>query len=428
MNKRAFMKLTAGFGAMSAMGSALASSASVSTSGQQSNALQPITGNVKPISKAEHEGRIKKAQQLMVKQGLSALVIEPGASMTYFSGMQWWRSERLTALVIPQEGQPAVVTPFFEAPSVKESLAIDAEVRVWQEHESPFVQVNEALKARRLDKGKIGFENTVRYFVLNGLMSLMTKCEHVPAEPVILGCRMYKSNHELQLMHKANEVTLKAYEHVYSQLEVGMAQSDVKQIMAAAQQQLGGSSIWGLVLFNEASAYPHGTSQKQVISEGSTVLMDCGCAVHGYQSDISRTWVFGEPSKKQREVWNAVHKGQQIAFEKAQNGTPTGKVDDAVRDYYETLGYGPAYALPGLSHRTGHGIGMEGHEKVNFVHGETTKLAPGMCLSNEPGIYIPGEFGVRLEDCLYMTESGPAWFTEPPESLDKPLGRLSQMA
>ena len=147
-----------------------------------------------------------------------------------------------------------------------------------------------------------------------------------------------------------------------------------------------------------------------------------------YQSDISRTWVFGEPSKKQREVWNAVHKGQQIAFEKAQNGMPTGKVDDAVRDYYETLGYGPAYALPGLSHRTGHGIGMEGHEKVNFVHGETTKLAPGMCLSNEPGIYIPGEFGVRLEDCLYMTESGPAWFTEPPESLDKPLGRLSPMA
>ncbi|WP_170826578.1 M24 family metallopeptidase [Alteromonas confluentis] len=428
MNKRAFMKLTAGFGAMTAMGSALASNASVSTSGQQSNALQPITGNVKPISKAEHEGRIKKAQQLMVKQGLSALVIEPGASMTYFSGMQWWRSERLTALVIPQEGQPAVVTPFFEAPSVKESLAIDAEVRVWQEHESPFVQVNEALKARKLDKGKIGFENTVRYFVLNGLMSLMTKCEHVPAEPVILGCRMYKSTHELELMHKANEVTLKAYEHVYSQLEIGMAQSDVKQIMAAAQQQLGGSSIWGLVLFNEASAYPHGTSQKQVISEGSTVLMDCGCAVHGYQSDISRTWVFGEPSKKQREVWNAVHKGQQIAFEKAQNGTPTGKVDDAVREYYETLGYGPAYALPGLSHRTGHGIGMEGHEKVNFVHGETTKLAPGMCLSNEPGIYIPGEFGVRLEDCLYMTESGPAWFTEPPESLDKPLGRLSPMA
>lgn len=422
MNKRLFLKLTAGLGAMSAIG------ASAATGSSEKTALQAITGDVKPISKAEHEARIQKAQKLMAEQGLSALVIEPGASMTYFSGMQWWRSERLTALVIPKEGKPTVVTPFFEAPSVKESLAVDADVRVWQEHESPFEQVNEALKALKLNKGKIGFENTVRYFVLNGLMALMTDCEHVPAEPVILGCRMYKSAHELQLMHKANEITLRAYEQVYTQMEAGMSQSDVKQIMAATQQQLGGSSTWGLVLFNEASAYPHGTSQKQVISEGSIVLMDCGCAVHGYQSDISRTWVFGEASKKQRDVWNAVHKGQQIAFETAQTGTATGKVDDAVRAYYETLGYGPAYALPGLSHRTGHGIGMEGHEKVNFVHGETTKLAPGMCLSNEPGIYLPGEFGVRLEDCLYMTESGPAWFTEPPESIDKPMGRLSPFA
>jgi len=177
-------------------------------------------------------------------------------------------------------------------------------------------------------------------------------------------------------------------------------------------------------LFGPASAYPHGTSQPQEIEEGQIVLMDCGCQVQGYQSDISRTFVYGEPGKRQREVWDTVRKGQEIAFETAKIGTPAGAIDDAVRKYYESLGYGPGYATPGLSHRTGHGIGMDGHERVNFVHNESTPLAPGMCFSNEPGIYIFDEFGVRLEDCLYMTEDGPAWFTVPPDSLDDPIGRM----
>ena len=177
-----------------------------------------------------------------------------------------------------------------------------------------------------------------------------------------------------------------------------------------------------MVLIGEAAAYPHGTRQRQVLREREVVLMDCGCTVEGYQADISRTFVFGEPTAEQRKVWNEVARGQQIAFETAQVGTPAGAVDDAVRRYYESLGYGPRYGLPGLSHRTGHGIGMEGHEPVNFVHGEETRLAPGMCLSNEPGLYLPGKFGVRLEDCLHMTGQWPRWFSKPAASIDDPMG------
>lgn len=390
--------------------------------------LKNITANANPISKAERQARIAKAQTLMAQFNVAAMVLEPGAAMDYFTGIQWWRSERLTAVIIPREGEIAVVCPFFEQPSIRESLMVGEDVRVWQEHESPFINIDRILKDRGVTKGKIAFEHSVRYFVLAGVMQKMPAMEHVSADPITRGCRMIKSPHEIQLMHKANEVTLTAYAHVYAQLKLGMSQGEVKQLMSDAQAQLGGSDIWNMALFDQASAYPHGTQQQLDLSEGSIVLMDCGCAVQGYQSDISRTFVFGEPSKKQREIWNNVRQGQQVAFAKAQIGTPAGKVDDAVRVYYQSLGLGPDYQLPGLSHRTGHGIGMEGHEPVNFVHNETTPLQTGMCFSNEPGIYIPGEFGVRLEDCIYMTNTGPQWFTTPPESLDSPLGKLAPLA
>jgi Xaa-Pro dipeptidase len=330
----------------------------------------------------------------------------------------------LTAIVIPREGDIAVVTPFFEEPSVRESMTFGNDVRTWHEHESPFERVTGILQDRGINSGKIGFEDTVRYFVVEGMKSASSDYEIVSALPVTLGCRMYKTAHEIALMKKANEVTLKAYAHVYNQLEKGMMPTDVRAVMGQAQAALGGKNVWGLILMGEASAYPHGTNQPQIVEDGQIVLMDCGCSVHGYQSDISRTFVFGEPTKRQREVWDTVKRGQEIAFEAAQLGTSAGAVDDAVRKYYESLGYGPGYKTPGLSHRTGHGIGMDGHESVNFVHGEKTKLAPGMCFSNEPGLYTSGEFGVRLEDCIYITDKGPAWFTTPPESLENPIGAL----
>lgn len=431
MDKRGFLKFS-GVGLASA--SLLAASAKASAQSTSDDAfytdnkLTDITGSVKPITAKERQARIKKAQSLMAEHDMAAIIIEPGAAMDYFTGIQWWRSERLTAVVIPREGDIAVVTPFFEAPSVKETLQVGKDIRVWQEHESPFEQVKQILKDRKVTKGNIGFEQSVRYFVLNGLMPLLPDMKNVSAEPVTLGCRMYKSAHELRLMHKANEITLQAYDHVYKNLEAGMSQGDVKGLMQSAQQKLGGSGIWTMALFNEASAYPHGTRQEQVLREGSVVLMDCGCSVHGYQSDISRTFVFGEASKKQRKVWQLVRDGQQRVFEQAQPGNTAGSVDERVRQFYNEQGYGPGYQLPGLSHRTGHGIGMEGHERVNFVKGEKQKLAPGMCFSNEPGIYIPGEFGVRLEDCLYITDKGPQWFTRPPQSLDKPIGELASLS
>jgi Xaa-Pro dipeptidase len=396
------------------------------------SALKSLTEHVIPISVKERQARIAKAQQLMQKHNIAAMILEPGAAMDYFSGIQWWRSERLTAVVIPKEGEIGVVCPFFEEPSIRESLAVGEDVRVWQEHESPFEQVKQILSDRKitqgaLNKGTIAFEDSVRYFVQRGIMSLLPNMQDTSAEPITLSCRMFKDKHELQLMHKANEITLRAYAHVWSKLELGMSQSDVKSLMSTAQSALGGSGVWNMALFNEASAYPHGTKQKQTIREGSIVLMDCGCSVEGYQSDISRTFVFGEPDKKQQKIWNTVREGQRIAFETATLGTPAGKVDDAVRAYYIKQGLGPDYTLPGLSHRTGHGIGMQGHEPVNFVHGETETLKAGMCFSNEPGIYLPGEFGVRLEDCVYMTDKGIQWFTVPPDSLASPIGKLAAL-
>lgn len=424
MNKRDFLKWSGAGIALSPLATLAASSKSNANETAGSTRLTDITASVSPISLKERQGRIEKAQALMKRHGMAAMLIEPGAAMDYFSGIQWWRSERLTALIIPQQGEVAVVTPFFEKPSVLESLKLGDDVRVWQEHESPFEVVAEILKSRGITSGNIGFESSVRYFVVTGVSKALPNLTIVPAEPVTLGCRMYKTTAELTLMHKANEVTLRAYDYVFSQLKEGMSQADVKGLMNRAQQQLGGSGTWCLALFNDASAYPHGTNAQQVIQEGSVILLDSGCSVHGYQSDISRTLVFKKPSQQVQDVWNTVREGQNVAFSAAKVGAPAGSVDDAVRAYYVTQGYDKDYALPGLSHRTGHGIGMEGHESVNFVRGETTPLNKGMCFSNEPGLYIPGKFGVRLEDCLYMTDNGPRYFTEPPESLAKPLGKL----
>jgi len=431
LTKRNLLKASGASLASLSITSSLNSNALAASTKDNSSAsagsLNNITTSSQAITAQERLSRISKAQALMQRQNMAAIIIEPGAAMDYFSGVQWWRSERLSALIIPREGPVAFVCPFFEEPSIRETLMVGDDVRVWQEHESPFEKIKQILNDRKITSGLIGFEESVRYFALKGVMNSLPAMQHTSAEPITRACRMIKSHNELRLMHKANEVTLRAYAHVFSQLEVGMSSADVNALMARAQANLGGEEAWNMALINEASAFPHGTKQQQKIKEGSIVLMDCGCSVHGYQSDISRTFVMGEPSKHQKTVWNTVRKGQEIAFEKAQVDVEAGKVDDAVRSFYQSLGFGPHYKLPGLSHRTGHGIGMEGHESVNFVHGEQEKLAAGMCFSNEPGIYIPGEFGVRLEDCIYITDKGPRWFTVPPDSLASPIGKIATL-
>ena len=405
-----------------AAGGALLTGPRLMAASPKPHALKPITGESKPIGRDERLRRIAAAQRLMRDQGLGALLIEPGASLDYFTGVQWWRSERLTAALIPVEGEPIVFTPFFEEPSVRESLAVPAAVRTWVEHEDPLALVAGALRDLKLATRPVGMEETVRYFAVDNLRKALPSVEIRSGAPVIRPLRMVKSPAELALMQNAADVTLAAYRHTYPRIQAGMTPADIGAIMNEATTALGGKPEFALVLLGEASAYPHGTGKPQQVREGEVVLMDCGCTVHGYQSDISRTFVFGQPSPEQRKVWDQMRRGQQIAFKAARVGVPAGSVDDNVRAQYEAWGYGPGYKLPGLSHRTGHGIGMEGHEPVNLVHGEATLLAPGMCFSDEPGLYLPGRFGVRIEDCFYMTAEGPRWFSTPPPSLDDPLG------
>ncbi|MFL6845796.1 MAG: M24 family metallopeptidase [Allosphingosinicella sp.] len=383
--------------------------------------LADMTGDVAPIGRPERMRRLDKARQLMRRNGLGAILVEPGASLDYFTGVQWWRSERLTAALIPADGEPIVFTPFFEEPSVRESLGIPAEVRTWQEDENPMALVAGALRDRKIANRPLGMEETVRFFAVDGLRKVLPRLDIRSAAPVVRGCRMIKSPAELALMQKASDITIAAFRYTHRRVEKGMTPSDIDTLIAKATRAMGGGYDGGLVLLGEASAYPHGSHKPQMVREGEVVLMDCGCSVHGYQSDISRTFVFGEPSREQRIVWDQVHRGQEIALAAARIGAPAGSVDDAVRRQYEAWGYGPRYKLPGTPHRTGHGIGMEGHEPVNLVHGETTPLAAGMCFSDEPGIYLPGKFGIRLEDCFHMTEAGPRFFSTPPPSIDRPL-------
>ncbi|NNU17712.1 aminopeptidase P family protein [Parvularcula sp. ZS-1/3] len=385
------------------------------------SAAQNIAASAKPITRAERMARLAKVQGLMRASNVRMLVIEPGASMIYFSGLRWWRSERPTLLLIPAEGEVGVVTPFFEEPSVQETIGVPASVRTWNENEDPFAVVRSYADDWKVGDGEIGIEESVRFFIADGIRTAIPSAKVVPGAPYVRACRMFKSPAELALMQVATDVTLAAYRDVHAAIEPGMRQQDVSALMSQRTRHHGGNVQFSMVLLNDASAYPHGTDAPQTVKEGGIVLMDCGCAVHDYESDVSRTFVLGEPTKKQREVWETVKRGQEIALENALVGREAGSVDRAVRSYYESLGWGPRYQTPGLSHRLGHGIGMEGHEPINLVESETMELAPGMCFSNEPGLYTFGEFGVRLEDCFAVTEDGPKLFSPLSKSITEPV-------
>jgi Xaa-Pro dipeptidase len=419
MNKRSFLKATT---ALTAGSLAPRIGFNAAREVDDIEMLKSLTKEAQPISKVEREDRIRKAQILMQAENIDALLLEAGSALIYFTGVKWRRSERFTGVIIPKEGDIVFITPYFEEPSVRESMAFEAEVRTWHEHEDPFKIVVDILRDRKILQGKLAIEETIRHFIVNGIAKLTSVTQLVSGKKITRGCRMFKSTNELALMQVANNVTLEAYRYVYKNIQVGMSPRDIGSMMSETSTSLGGVVKFSGVLLNEASAYPHGTKQPQQVKEGGMILMDCGCSVHDYVSDISRSWVFGEPTKKQRQVWNTVKQGQELALETAQVGVPAGQVDDVVRAFYTKMGYGPDYETPGLSHRLGHGIGIDGHEPINFVRGESTKLAPGMCFSDEPGIYIFGEFGVRLEDCLYITETGPKLFTNFSPSIDQPFG------
>jgi Xaa-Pro dipeptidase len=411
-----------GFFAAAAAGLASATARAQGTPGQpRATRLRSLTGATQPITAQEHGTRVSKLQGLMQQQKVAALLVESGSVLEYFTGVRWHRSERTTAALIPATGRVVIVTPFFEEPSVRESLKIAAEVRHWNEDESPFEVLAGALREQHA-QGPLAVEGTTRFFIIERMAQAGSARPNVILGDALVGaCRMIKSQAELALMQAANDVTIAALRYVHEQIEAGMRASDIMELMIRATEELGGSHEFSLVLLNEASAFPHGSLKPQAVREGSVILIDTGCSVQGYQSDISRSWVYGHISARQRELWDTVKRGQEIALEAAKLGQPVGGIDKAVRTFYEQKGWRKDYGLPGLSHRTGHGIGMDGHEPPYLVRTDTTPLQAGMCFSDEPGLYIPGQFGVRLEDCWYMTEPGPKLFTPLARSIDQPL-------
>lgn len=416
LSRRAFLQSTA---------ASLAASTAYAGASPLKSTLKPtlksMTGDAKPISVEERRERIARVQTLMAQQKIAALLVEPGSSLDYFTGIRWHRSERTTLAIIPASGQVLVVTPAFEEPSVRETLQIGGDVRPWDEHENPFAKVVQGLKDRGIDSGLLAAESTMRFFIVSGIRQASDVYDIIPADALVRACRLVKSPAELALLQVANDVTIEALRRVHRQVARGMSAADISSLMDHTTLALGAAPEFSMVLLNEASAFPHGSVKPQKVRDGSVILMDCGCAVHGYQSDISRTWVFGEASARQRKVWNTVKRGQEITLETAKIDAPVGGIDDAVRKYYEAEGWGPGYKLPGLSHRTGHGIGLDVHEPPYLVHGDATPLQAGMCFSDEPGIYIPGEFGIRLEDCWYMSTTGAKPFTPLARSLEDPI-------
>jgi len=385
-------------------------------------ALTSQAGRARPITTEERARRIEKARRLMTREGLDAILLTGGTSMVYFTAVRWGLSERLFAVVVPRRGRAFVVCPAFEEDRAREQLdrgpLADAEVLTWQEHESPYERVGQGLRSRGVSTGRLGIEETVRFVFSDGVARAAPALDLVSATPVTAGCRGVKDEHELELMRLASEVTLTAYRAAWEALEEGMTQGDFARLVSAAISRQGFSGGAG-VQVGPYSALPHGSRTPQVIREGTILLMDGGCSVEGYRADLSRTFVLGSATEKMKRVFEIVQQAQQAALARAAPGVEAQAVDAAARSVIEEAGFGPGYAY--FTHRVGHGIGMDGHEWPYLVKGNTQRLEPGMTFSDEPGIYIRGEFGVRLEDDMVITEDGAELLTPPSPSLEDPF-------
>src|SRR3954471_16456723 len=387
-------------------------------------ALQSMRDRAKPITADERKGRLERARRLMAEQKIDAIILAGGTSLNYFTGIRWGNSERLTAVVIPKTGNPYIVTPAFEEDRTREQLAggpiEHTDVAIWQEDESPFDCVTQGLKDRGIATGRVGIEETSKFEFADSIAATAPALKVVSATPVTAGCRMIKDAHEIALMRLACEATLKCYEAVFKALKPGMTQDDASVLVDAAYRQLGFPGF-ASVQVGEYTALPHGSITPQTIREGTIIMIDDGCTVEGYQSDITRTFVLGKASDKMKKVFDIVHQAQTAALKAARPGAPLDSIDAAARRVIVDAGYGPAFKY--FTHRVGHGIGMDGHEWPYLVRGNTLPLAPGMTFSDEPGVYIPGEFGVRLEDDMVITEKGAELFTPQSPDLEKPFAK-----
>jgi Xaa-Pro dipeptidase len=387
-------------------------------------ALKPMISGVAPITDEERRGRIEKAQRLMVENKIAAIFMEGGSSLFYYTGVEWGHSsERTFGAVIPAHGEIAWVCPKFEEERAREMIrGFGKDVRTWEEDENPYRLIAQIIRDCGAATGRVGFEERTRFFIFNGVRKEAPNCEYVIADPVTAGCRMFKSPAELALMQRAADIHIAAYKSGLATMKAGMSQDDLSRNLTTAINKVApGGAGFAFALFGPSAAFPHGTRQPARLKEGDIVLIDGGCSVEGYWSDISRTTVFGKPTQRQRDVWNVQHRAQAAAYAAAQVGVPCEAVDAAQRKVLTDAGFGPGYKLPGDPARVGHGIGLDIHEWTYLVHGNKSLLQPGMCFSNEPHISIYGEFGVRVEDCIHITEKGARYFTTPSPSIEQPF-------
>ncbi|MGV7209412.1 M24 family metallopeptidase [Oxalobacteraceae bacterium A2-2] len=395
-------------------------------------ALSDMTAGAVPIGRDEHLARIARAQAYMQAQGVAAIYLNAGASLTYFTGTKWHASERMVGAILPASGALEYIAPAFEESTLKDFMLVEGAVNCWHEHESPYQLFIDTLARIGIapdasQPPRIGIDESAAFFIYDGIRPLAAGYTLENAMPVTAHCRTRKSAAEIALMQRAMDMTLAVHVAAASILREGITTVEVEEFIQRAHRKVGASgSYFCIVLFGEATAYPHGVSYVQTLKPGDMVLIDTGCKLHNYISDITRTYVYGTPTARQRQVWDSEKKAQAAAFAAAQLGVACEDVDRAARASLEADGYGPGYKLPGLPHRTGHGIGLDIHEWPYLVGGNKTALDVGMTFSNEPMICIPGEFGIRHEDHFYMTETGPRWFTEPARSIDDPFGLAQQ--
>ncbi|WP_421683203.1 aminopeptidase P family protein [Stutzerimonas urumqiensis] len=396
-----------------------------STAEQALARLSDMTHGAEPIGLSEYQARIARAQSRLREMDIAAVFLAAGSDLEYFTGVRWSPSERLVGALLPADGELEYLAPAFEEGTVRDFQVVAGEILTWQEHECPFRLLVTRLRQRIPQTGRtrIGLSSTLPFFMAEGIRQAGSDYRFIDAAPVTAPLRQCKSPAELALMQRAKDMTLVVQQAAASILREGIRTDEVVEFIHQAHRRVsGGGSVFCIVLFGAASAFPHGVKHPQTLKKGDMVLIDTGCRLHSYLSDITRSYVFGEPNERQRAIWSMEKAAQQAAFDAAKLGEPCEAVDAAARRSLEANGLGPDYQLPGLPHRTGHGIGLDIHEGPYLVRGDRTPLEVGMCFSNEPMICVPGEFGVRLEDHFYMSEAGPRWFTEPSHSLDDPFG------
>jgi len=386
--------------------------------------LSNMTSDLTPIQKSEYSSRIDKAQHYMQQNSIAALYLNAGTNLSYFTGMQWYASERLVGAILPASGDVIYVAPYFEIDSLEERKVINGDIIGWQEHESPYALIAHLLGEIDTAGGKkIAVDESTQFFVVDGFNKALPEgASIINGAEVTAHCRMHKSVNELALIQRAMDMTLAVHKTTASMLYAGITTTEVEAFINDAHKKVGASgNYFCIVLFGTATSFPHGVKDPQILEENDLVLIDTGCKVHGYLSDITRTYCFGKPTVKQKAMWESEKRAQYAAFNAVKPGVPCGDVDKAARDSLASDGLGPDYNLPGLPHRTGHGIGMDIHEWPYLVKDNPHPLAPGMCFSNEPMIVVPNEFGIRLEDHFYVSDTGAVWFTEPSKSIGEPF-------